>query len=278
MRVLTVPAPAKLNLFLHVTGRRGDGYHLLESLFVPLDFGDTLTLTCRSDGVVTRTTDLPGVPADADLAIRAARALQKASGTDRGADIGIVKRIPAGGGLGGGSSDAASALLALNRLWQLDLPRAALAAIGLTLGADVPFFIGGTPAIARGIGEALMPVTLPQRWATVWVPAIAVSTASIFAAPNLTRNSPSAKMNVFSEGYGWNDLQPVVIARHPEIANALTALQKHSSQARLTGSGSCVFALFATPRQARAAWVARPSGVGGFIARTLSRHPLAGLA
>jgi 4-diphosphocytidyl-2-C-methyl-D-erythritol kinase len=278
MHALTVPAPAKVNLFLHVTGRRSDGYHLLESLFVALDFGDTLTLARRGDGVIARTTDLPGVPPDDDLAIRAARALQRATGTAYGADIAVVKRIPAGGGLGGGSSDAASALLALNRMWGLCLSRGALAAIGLALGADVPFFIGGTPAVARGVGEALTPVSLPQRWVTVWVPPTPVSTASIFAAPELTRNSPSAKMDVFSEGYGQNDLQPVATARHPDVAIALTALRKHSPDARMTGSGGCVFAMFAAPRQARAALAARPPGFAGFVARTLSRHPLAGFA
>jgi 4-diphosphocytidyl-2-C-methyl-D-erythritol kinase len=218
------------------------------------------------------------VPAEKDLAIRAARALQQATGTAYGVNIGIVKRIPAGGGLGGGSSDAASVLLALNRLWELKLTRAALAGIGLALGADVPFFLGGTPAIARGIGELLTPMSLPQHWVAVWVPPVSVPTASIFASLDLTRDTPSAKMEVFSEGYGRNDLQPVAVARHPEIAVALTGLERHSPQARMTGSGGCVFAMFATPRQARAALAARPPEFAGFVARTLSRHPLAGFA
>ena len=275
---LTVAAPAKLNLFLHVTGRRPDGYHLLESLFVLLDFGDTITLTRRADGELRRIAGLAGVAEDRDLAVRAARALQQASGTRHGADIAVVKRIPAGGGLGGGSSDAASVLLALNRLWSLALPRNELEAIGLSLGADVPFFVRGVPALARGVGELLTEVTLPSCWICVLAPPVAVSTASIFAAAELTRHTPSAKMEVFSDGYGRNDLQPVATLRHPDIARALTALQMHSPHARMTGSGGCVFAAFADAGAACAALAAAPEGCSGFVARTLARHPLAGFA
>lgn len=278
MDTLVVPAPAKLNLFLHVTGRRGDGYHLLESLFVALDFGDTVALSRRDDGEIRRLTDLPGVPPESDLAVRAARALQRASGSRHGVDIAVTKRIPAGGGLGGGSSDAASVLLALNRLWALDLPRGELEALGLTLGADIPFFVRGTPALARGVGEALTEVTLPCLWVCVLIPPISVSTASIFSAPELTRNTASAKMEVFSEGYGGNDLQSVASARHPDIVRALTALQMHSPHARMTGSGGCVYAPFATARSAQLALAAAPVGIAGFVARTLPRHPLAGFA
>lgn len=278
MRSLTVPAPAKLNLFLHVTGRRPDGYHTLESLFVALDFGDTLTLGVRADGVIARSSDHPGIPAADDLAVRAAHALREATGTPLGADIDVVKRIPLGGGLGGGSSDAASVLLALNRLWGTGLARDALSRIGVRLGADVPFFLGGTPAIARGVGERLTPVTLPSLWVTVWIPPVAVSTPSVFAAAELTRNTASAKIEVFSEGYGRNDLQPVASARHPDIAVALHGLAKHAPHARMTGSGACVFAPFGSVRQARAALAARPPGFDGFVARTLTRHPLAGFA
>ena len=247
------PAPAKLNLFLHVTGRRSDGYHTLESLFVALDFGDTVTLTRRDDGAIVRTRDLPGVAPDADLAVRAARALQRETATDFGVDIAVDKRIPQGGGLGGGSSDAATVLLSLNRLWRLGLTREALMRIGLSLGADVPFFVFGAPAIARGTGERLTAVSLPPLWVTVIVPPVAVPTASIFAAPELTRATPSAKMDVFSEGYGRNDLQAVAVARFPDIAAAIARLVPHSPSARMTGSGGCVFATFASEAEASAA-------------------------
>jgi 4-diphosphocytidyl-2-C-methyl-D-erythritol kinase len=278
MPALVVPAPAKLNLFLHVTGRRPDGYHTLESLFVALDFGDTLSLTPRDDGVIARSSDHPRLAAADDLAVRAAHALRQVTGTTRGVDIAVVKRTPVGGGLGGGSSDAASVLLALNRLWGLGLSRDVLCRIGLGLGADVPFFLCGTPAIARGVGETLTPVSLPALWVTVWAPPVEVSTASVFADPELTRNTASAKMDVFSEGYGRNDLQPVAAARHPDIAVALAGLKKHAPLARMTGSGACVYAPFGTARLARAALAARPPGFAGFVARTLARHPLADFA
>ena len=278
MNSLTVAAPAKVNLFLHVTGRRPDGYHTLESVFVAVDYGDTLTLALRDDGAVRRSAGHAAIPPADDLAVRAACALKAATGTPLGVDLAVDKRIPLGGGLGGGSSDAASVLLALNRLWGTRLPRDELSRIGLALGADVPFFIGGTPAFVRGIGEALTPVSLPALWVTVWIPPVAVPTPSVFAAAELTRDTPSAKMEVFSEGYGRNDLQPVVAARHPDVAAALAGLAKHAPHARMTGSGACVFAPFGSARLARAALAARPAGFGGFVARTLARHPLAGFA
>jgi 4-diphosphocytidyl-2-C-methyl-D-erythritol kinase len=278
MRTLTLPAPAKLNLFLHVTGRRVDGYHALETLFVAVDFGDTVLLTRRDDARIARVTDLSGLAPDDDLAVRAATALQRETGTPLGVEIGVTKRIPMGGGLGGGSSDAASVLLGLNRLWNLGLSRDRLLAIALTLGADVPFFVLGEPAIGRGVGEVLAPVSLPPLWVVVLAPGVAVPTAGIFAAPELTRNSPSAKMDVFSEGYGRNDLEPVAVARHPAIAEALAWLRAGSPHARMTGSGGCVFAPFATEAEAVAAYAGRPPGMGGFVARTLARHPLAAFA
>jgi len=281
MRSLTLPAPAKINLFLHVTGRRADGYHDLESLFVALDFGDTVTLVRRDDGAIARRIDLPGVPAAADLAVRAAQALQRETGSSYGVDLGVDKRIPLGGGLGGGSSDAASVLLGLNRLWDLRLSRAALMRIGRELGADVPFFVFGDPAIARGIGERLIAVSLPPAWVAVLTPGIAVPTAAIFAAPELTRATPSAKMDVFSEGYGRNDLQAVAVARYPDIAAALAALAQRSPAARMTGSGGSVFAVFASGAEATAALAAAAQaapGTRGFVARTLARHPLAAFA
>lgn len=278
LRTLAVPAPAKLNAFLHVTGRRSDGLHTLETLFVLLDWGDAIELALRDDGRIVRASDLEGVPAENDLAVRAARAMQRASGTALGVDIAVTKRIPRGAGLGGGSSDAASVLLALNRLWNANLGRAELARLALTLGADVPFFIFGEPAVARGIGEELRAVTVPSTWVSVIAPPVVVPTAAMFAAPELTRDSASSKIDVFSEGYGRNDLEPVALARFGEIAEALGALRKHAANARMTGSGGCVFASFSSEAQARAALAARPSGAAGFVARTLARHPLAGWA
>ena len=278
MRTLTVPAPAKLNLFLHVTGRRDDGYHTIETLFVALDFGDTITLKQRADGAIRRLGEDFGVPTDRDLTVRAATALRRASGCADGVDIAVVKRIPLGSGLGGGSSDAASVLLALNRLWELGMTRAELMGIGVALGADVPFFLCGEPALARGIGERLTPVSIPSFWAAVLAPKHSVSTATIFSAPELTRDSASAKMEVFSEGYGRNDLQAPAVARFSDIATALAALSKRSPAARMTGSGGCVFAPFATEADACAAVAARPHAMQGFVARTLARHPLASFA
>ena len=272
------PAPAKLNLFLHVTGRRADGYHTLETLFVALDFGDTITLARRADGAIRRVGHDFGVPTERDLTLRAATALQRASGCTDGVDIAVVKRIPLGGGLGGGSSDAASVLLALNRLWDLGMTRTELIETGVRLGADVPFFLCGEPALARGIGERLTPVSMPSFWVGVLTPAHAVSTAMIFAATELTRDSASAKIEVFSECYGRNDLQPAAVARFPDIATALAALSERSPAARMTGSGSCVFAPFATEAEARAAIASRPHAMQGFVARTLARHPLAAFA
>lgn len=278
MRTLTVPAPAKLNLFLHVTGRRADGHHTLETIFVALDHGDTVTLARRDDGAIRRTSDVPGVATEDDLALRAARALQRATGCRDGVDIAIAKRIALGGGLGGGSSDAASVLLALNRLWNVNLTRIALMQIAQALGADVPFFVFGQPAFAQGIGAALRAASLPPLWIAVIAPPVAVPTAAIFAAPELTRDTPSVKMEVFSEGYGRNDLQAVAAARFPEIAAALAELRKWSPLARMTGSGAGVFAPFASEREAHAAFDARPPGMHGFVARTLARHPLADFA
>ncbi len=278
MQSLTVPAPAKLNLFLHVTGRRADGRHDLETLFVALDHGDTIEVAVRADGTIRRPGGWADVPEDHDLALRAARALKAASGCALGADIAVTKRIPVGGGLAGGSSDAASVLLALNRLWALGFPRARLMEIGLALGADVPFFLFGAPAFGSGVGDVLRAVTLPPTWVAVISPPVAVSTASIFAAPELTRDTPSAKIDVFSEGYGRNDLEAVACARHPGIGEALAGLRRRSPHARMTGSGSSVFASFGSGDEAESAVLARPPGTRGFVARTLSRHPLAALA
>ena len=283
-------APAKLNLFLHVRGRREDGYHLLESVLQLIGFGDDVHITVRDDGVIRRTGAMPGVPEADDLVVRAARALKDASRSPLGADLAVEKRIPQGGGLGGGSSDAATVLLALNWLWGLDLPRADLARLGLALGADVPFFIGGCNAFASGIGEHLTPVDLPSRWFLVLTPSCQVPTAEIFRSPELTRNSKSVKMEDFSAGIVSsfpehlfrNDLQSVACAAFAPVADAVRWLRGYDARAviaaRMTGSGACVFAAFATEAAARQVLRECPAGVTGFVAPGLSAHPLAGFA
>ena len=273
MSAVVVPAPAKVNLFLHVTGRRADGYHLIESLFALIDVCDSITLAPRDDGAIVRGNDVAGVPADGDLAVRAARALQSEAGVTRGVTLMLDKRIPMGAGLGGGSSDAASVLLALNRMWELDWTRERLCALGRALGADVPFFVAGANAVARGIGDELTPVTLPTRWLVLTRPQVHVSTRDVFASPDLTRDTPSAKIDVFSEGYGRNDLAAVTAAMFPQVADALRA-----RNARMTGSGACVFTSFATRRGAEEAMAALPWSGETFLARTLARHPLASFA
>ena len=275
MKSLTVPAPAKVNLFLHVTGRRADGYHTLESLIALIDLADTLTLTRRDDGGIRRINDVAGVPEDHDLSLRAARALQVATGSRFGVDIVVDKRIPLGSGLGGGSSDAASVLLTLNRLWELALPRTELLRLAVGLGADVPLFVAGENTMARGIGEILAPVSLPPCFLALAFPPAAVPTADIFGASELTRATPSAKIDVFSEGYGRNDLAPVTASRFPDVAAAIDALSRASSLARMSGSGACVYAAFPTEDKAHDALALLPQNIGGCVAQTLSRHPLA---
>lgn len=277
-QVLVVPAPAKVNLFLHVIGRRDDGYHALESLLTLIDLADVLTIEDRDDGRILRGADIPGVPERGDLALRAAHALRRACRVRRGAVIALDKRIPQGAGLGGGSSDAASVLLALNRMWSLSLSRAELGGIGMGLGADVPFFLGDSAALARGVGEHLTPMSLPQSWLALAMPPVPVATAVIFAAPELTRTTASAKMDVFSEGYGRNDLESATAARFPPVAEALRALRRASPHARMTGSGACAFAAFATAAEAQAALATLPAGIPGRVVRTVARHPLASFA
>jgi len=277
-KTLALPAPAKLNLFLHVTGRREDGYHTLETLLVPIDRGDRVILNARADAAVVRTRGADEVAAADDLAVRAARLVQRSCGVDYGVEIDVEKRIPVGGGLGGGSSDAASVLLGLNRMWDLRLSRPHLMAMALELGADVPFFIYGAPAFARGIGETLEAVSLPPTWFVVITPSVRAVTAEIFAAPELTRNTRSAKMQIYSEGYGRNDLQAVAAERFPEIAACLEALTRETSDAapvRMSGSGACVFAAFSAEDIALQA-LARLTrgGRAGFVARALNHHPL----
>lgn len=277
-RRLVVAAPAKLNLFLHVLGRRADGWHELESLFTLIDLADTISLEAREDGAIVRLNEVPGVPAERDLAIRAATRLKEETGTPAGVSITVDKRIPMGAGLGGGSSDAASTLLGLNRLWGAGLARTDLARLGRELGADVPFFVGGEAALARGIGERLTPMSVPGTVVVLVHPAAEVATASIFAASELTRSTPSAKMEVFSEGYGRNDLAGATGARHPAVAAALSTLARVAPHARMTGSGACVFAAFAGEDEAERALSSLPAGVSARIARTIGRHPLAAFA
>jgi 4-diphosphocytidyl-2-C-methyl-D-erythritol kinase len=274
-------APAKLNLFLHVVGRRADGYHLLQSVFALLDFGDSVSFGVRADGLISRVSSLQGVPEEMDLVVRAARLLQRESGVSLGVDIAVEKRIPMGGGLGGGSSDAATALLALNRLWKTDWSVQRLQALGLTLGADVPFFVHGHNAWAEGVGEELAVVRLPVWWYVVLVPAAAVPTQFVFQHPELTRNSIPIKIADFSaSGLAdtRNDLQAVVVKAFPAVAASLAALQAVSQKsifgARMTGSGACVFAAFATEQDARNALSQLLPDHTGFVAKGLEKHPL----
>jgi 4-diphosphocytidyl-2-C-methyl-D-erythritol kinase len=266
------PAPAKLNLFLHVVGRRADGYHLLQTVFQFLDFGDELQFDVTG-GPIARATDLPGVPQETDLTLRAARLLQAHTGGRRGATIHLRKRIPAGGGLGGGSSDAATTLIALNRLWGLDLPAPALAALGLQLGADVPVFVHGYAAWAEGVGEVLTPVELPRPWYVVLVPPVQVATRDVFADPELTRDTPPITIRAFLAGQGHNDLETVVRRRYPAVDQALRWLGGFGT-ARMTGSGACVFLAAAGHEEAERILSLAPAPLTGFVARGLNRHPL----
>ena len=271
------PAPAKLNLMLRVVGRRADGYHLLQTVFRFIEYADRVTISVRRDARIVRARDLPGVPVDSDLAIRAARLLQEKTGTRIGAEIGVEKRIPMGGGLGGGSSDAATVLLALNRLWDTGLTRAELGQLGLMLGADVPVFIHGRNAFAEGVGEVLTAIELPPAWYVVLTPAIAVPTARIFAHPDLKRDSKAIRIRGFSAGMAGNDLQAVVCSEFPEVARHLAWLSKHGP-AMMTGSGAAVFAAFGSEREAQAVLADLPPDMRGFVAAGLERHPLHALA
>ncbi|MCM5571785.1 4-(cytidine 5'-diphospho)-2-C-methyl-D-erythritol kinase [Burkholderiaceae bacterium FT117] len=288
-----LPAPAKLNLFLHVTGRRNDGYHLLETVFDLIDVGDRLTLRVRNDGALIRRDSLPGVTPEQDLTVRAARLLAEETGCRLGVDIAIDKRIPMGAGLGGGSSDAATMLLGLNRLWDLRLTRRQLMRFALRLGADVPFFVFGRTAYATGIGEKLQALPLPPATYVVVAPPVPVSTAVVFSSTGLTRDTKPLTISGLSRESsarrGRNDLEPVVCAAYPAVASALAALKSAARQAglnadsaRMTGSGSCVF--LPVPDESVATSIQqdlsrRRNGsaetVGEvFVARSLARHPL----
>lgn len=273
-------APAKLNLFLHVVGRRPDGYHRLQTAFRMLDWGDWVTLRRREDGCILRSSELAGVAPEADLVVRAARRLQEISGTSLGAEISVAKSLPMGGGLGGGSSDAATTLLLLNRLWGLGLDRKHLQELALPLGADVPFFVFGRSAFAEGVGEALTALPenhLAPRWYVVVWPGVAVPTAQIFADQELTRNSPPIKIADFSAPGVRNDLEPVARRLFPEVDAALKWLESFGS-ARMTGSGACLFAEFESEGAARKVAAQCPGPWQAWCAKSLDVHPLWGWA
>ena len=267
------PAPAKLNLFLHVTGRRADGYHELQTLFQLIDLCDTITIAVRADGRIERPAGPANVAPEADLTLRAALALQRQTGTPLGADLRVHKRIPQGAGLGGGSSDAATALLALNELWGCRLSPDELARLALPLGADVPVFVQGFSAWAEGVGERLTPVSVPAAWYVIIYPGVALSTREVFQSPELTRNSPLITIRAFFQSGGRNDCEPVVRARSPEVAEALDWLAREGS-ARLTGTGSCVFTARSTAADAERLAARVPDRWMSSVARGLDTSPV----
>ncbi|MEN9433223.1 MAG: 4-(cytidine 5-diphospho)-2-C-methyl-D-erythritol kinase [Pseudomonadota bacterium] len=274
MSTLTLPAPAKLNLFLHITGRRADGYHLLQTLFIFLDYGDTIHLTLRHDGIIRRVAGNESVPESTDLMIRAAQLLQQHTGTTLGVDLAIEKVLPMGGGLGGGSSDAATVLRGLDKLWQCHLTLDELALLGLQLGADVPVFVRGQAAWAEGVGELLTPVSAPEKWYLVVVPDAHVNTREIFSNPLLTRNCEPITMATFLTGATQNVFEPVVRKLHQNINQTFEVLNLYNKP-RLTGSGACVFAEFDTQTQAIQIKQKLPSSWNTFVAKGKQMSPLA---
>jgi 4-diphosphocytidyl-2-C-methyl-D-erythritol kinase len=271
MEMKWYPAPGKLNLFLHVLGRRADGYHLLQTVFRFIDRADRVGVALRGDGEVR----FSGIYGDDNLCVRAARLLKQRTGTEGGADLALEKNLPIGGGLGGGSSDAATVLMVLDRLWNLGLERRRLMEIAKELGADVPFFVYGQNALGEGIGERLSALDLPAAWYLVLEPQVSVSTREIFGSA-LTGHSKALKIPPFFSGQGRNDLEAVVVARYPEVAAHLEWLRKHCPQARMTGSGACVFAEFESQAGALGLQQQLPGQMKGFVARGLDRHPLRG--
>lgn len=268
------PAPAKLNLFLHITGRRADGYHNLQTLFQLLDFGDTLTITnTDQDGPIQVLPAMPDLPETSNLIWKAAHALRACTGCQRGATITLTKRIPMGGGLGGGSTDAASTLLALNALWNCQLSEDQLAAIGLKLGADVPVFVRAKTAFAEGVGEHLMPVETPEHWFLVVHPGVHVATAAIFSHEKLTRDTPITKMPAFLTGGGKNDCEAVVRKLYPEVDKTLRWLAQFG-EAKMTGTGACCFLSFKTQAEAKSVLDQLPRQWKGLIAKGVNESPL----
>jgi 4-diphosphocytidyl-2-C-methyl-D-erythritol kinase len=275
MNMLRLPAPAKINLFLHITGRRADGYHLLESVFVPISFADTVELSVRDDGEI-RLIDAPaGLTAENDLACRAARLLQTETGCKLGVDIRLTKRIPQGAGLGGGSSDAATALMGVNYLWKTELSSERLLAIGLKIGADVPFFMFGLPALVRGVGESLSAVTLPAQHLVLAHPGVSVATASVFAHPALKRDSMQVNSRVLPLHFGQNDMQAAASFIAPQIEALCQSFAQRGLAPRMSGSGSAVFAIVPSAGAAREhARALAGSGVTAWSVQTLQQHPL----
>jgi 4-diphosphocytidyl-2-C-methyl-D-erythritol kinase len=263
------PAPGKLNLFLHVLGRRADGYHELQTVFRLIERSDRVAIAPREDGKIA----FDGPFGEENLCVRAARLLQAETRSRRGCDLALEKNLPIGGGLGGGSSDAATVLLVLNRLWGLQLKRDQLLPLGAKLGADVPFFLYGRNAVGEGVGERLEALELPPAWYLVLTPQVSVSTKETFSSA-LTQRSKRLKMSPFLSGQGANDLEAAVVARYPDVAASLAWLKQHRPQARMTGSGACVFAEFETEAEARALHAALPGEMRGFVARGLQQHPL----
>ena len=272
-RSLHWPAPAKINLFLHITGRRPDGYHTLQTVFQFLDLCDFLDFERRSDGFIRRINDLPAVPEDQDLIIRAARLLQAHSGCTAGVDIRLDKRLPVGGGIGGGSSDAATTLVALNEFWGLGLDPQALSALGLKLGADVPIFVHGHAAFAEGVGEVLTPVEPPQQWYVLVKPDCAVPTAAVFQDSDLTRNTPPITIRDFLDGAGHNDCEAVVRRRFPKVAEALDWLNARAP-VRLTGTGACLFAACDSEARAHELVAEVPPPWQAYAVQAINRSPL----
>ena len=268
------PAPAKLNLFLHITAQREDGFHLLQTVFVLLDFADQLSFSVSDNPAIELDYQLPGVKKEQDIIYRAACALQRKTGVQQGAQIKLEKNLPMGGGLGGGSSDAATTLLALNHLWGCGLELADLAEIGLSLGADVPVFIYGQNAWAEGVGEHLTPIEVPKAWYLVLIPEINVSTEQIFSDPQLIRDCPPITIRDFLAGQGQNVCDPIVAAQYPEVAAALDALAASGAKARMTGTGACVFAAFETEAEAQQAWSTLSDKWNGFVAQGLNLSPV----
>src|SRR3972149_2176147 len=267
------PAPAKLNLFLHVVGRRSDGYHLLQTVFQFLDYSDQLRFSVRSDGRMLRHSNYSDINPEDDLVIRAARALQAETGCALGVEITVTKQLPMGGGLGGGSSNAATTLVALNQVWSLGLSTDRLAGIGLSLGADVPVFVRGHAAWAEGVGDLLTEIELEECWYLVINPGCIVPTAGIFSSPDLTRNTPAITIRDFLKSGGHNDCEPVVRRLYPEVAAVLDWLEQYAG-ARLTGTGACVFAGFSNKEQAEKIHASLPSNWQGFVASGLNCSPL----
>lgn len=268
------PAPAKLNLFLHVTGQRSDGYHLLQTVFCLLDWNDYLDFTLRTDGAVIRQTDVPEVPEQDDLTVRAARLLQQTTGCNLGVDIAIDKNLPMGAGLGGGSSNAATTLIALNRLWQLGLSRETLQILGRRLGADVPFFVYGRSAFAEGVGDVFQPLELKKKHYVVVFPGVHIPTARIFSSGELTRDSVPITISDFAVSTTRNDLQKVACKYYPEVAQAIDWLKQYAPTARMTGSGACVFAEVVTRQEGQQIVAQCPTQWKAWYTQSIQQHEL----